>query len=425
MERSFVVKGDFCYSLGKEELITRENAYLVCINGSVEGIYETIPDRYRGLPLEDHSHKLIIPGLVDMHVHAPQFPFRGLGMDKELMDWLWSYAFPEEGKYMDPDYARDAYREFVRELRKSATTRACIFGSRHVEATEILMDLLEESGLITFVGKVNMDRNAPDYLKETSAQASVDDTRYWLEKVRNRYRRVKPILTPRFVPSCTERLLEGLKEIQADYRIPVQSHLSESPGEISFVKELCPWASFYGEIYQRYGLFGGPGCPTIMAHCVFSSEEEIALLKNNGVWVAHCPDSNMNISSGIAPIRKYLDGGLHLGLGTDIAGGSTLSLFRTMAQTIQLSKMYWRHIDPQYKALNMKEVFYMATLGGGEFWGNTGSFQKDFAFDAIVIQDDRIAGSRDRNLEERLERVIYLADDRNICAKYVAGEKLF
>ena len=137
----------------------------------------------------------------------------------------------------------------------------------------------------------------------------------------------------------------------------MQSHLSENFGEIAWVKELCPNTHFYGEAYSQFDLFGGD-CPTIMAHCVHSSDEEIALMKKQGVYIAHCPQSNTNLSSGISPARRYLDKGLHIGLGSDIAGGTSVSILRAMADAIQVSKLYWRLVDSSMKPLTVEEAFY-------------------------------------------------------------------
>ncbi len=167
-------------------------------------------------------------------------------MDLELLDWLNTITFPQEAKYADLSYAKKAYSIFVDDLKHSFTTRACIFATLHRPATELLMDMLEESGLTTMVGKVNMDRNGAPELQEKSAQASAQDTRQWLEEIKGRYDHTYPILTPRFTPSCTDELMTELGKIQREYHIPIQSHLSENFGEIAWVKELCPTSRFYG-----------------------------------------------------------------------------------------------------------------------------------------------------------------------------------
>ena len=422
---SFVLKGDLCYSLDRDHLKAVENGYLVCVDGVSAGTFDRLPEEYRALPLKDYTGKLIVPGLVDLHVHAPQYTFRGLGLDMELLEWLERNTFPEEAKYRDIEYARAAYRIFAEDLRNGPNTRACIFATVHVPGTLVLMDILEESGLITMVGKVNMDRNASDALLEADAAASLRATEEWLDAVKGKYLRTTPILTPRFVPSCTDALLDGLGEIQRRRGLPVQSHLSENRGEVKWVKELCPWSSCYADAYDRFGLFGGPGCPTIMAHCVLSGEEEVALMKERGVYVAHCPQSNTNLASGVAPVRRYLEQGLRLGLGSDVAGGNQMSIFRAMADAIQASKLCWRLQDESLAPLTVPEVFWMGTMGGGSFFGKVGSFEAGYELDAVVLNDARLCSVRRFSVEERLERMIYLAEECGVEAKFAAGTQLF
>lgn len=423
-KKTFALKGNVIYTKERERFEILEQGYLICENGRVREVCPVLPETFRGIPVEDMGDRLILPGLTDLHIHAPQYTFRSLGMDLELLEWLETNTFPEEAKYKDPEYAARAYGIFAEQMKKSATVRACIFGTIHSEATLTLMDLLEQAGLRTMVGKVNMDRNSPDYLREPSARASAEATRAWLKAAADKgYDHTRPILTPRFTPSCTDELMELLKEIQRENSLPLQSHLSENPGEIAWVKELCPWSAFYGDAYDRFGLFGGD-CPTIMAHCVYSGEAEMERMKKRGVFIAHCPESNTNLSSGVAPVRRYLEEGLSVGLGSDVAGGTTENLFAAMAQAIQASKLRWRLLDNSLKPLTVEEVFFMASKGGGAFFGKAGSFEPDYAFDAVVIDDGRLVHPQPLSIRERMERVIYLGDEREVYAKYADGEKI-
>ena len=430
MNNSFVLKGNICHAKNPKELDLHDNAYAVCINGISQGVFEVLPKEFEKLPLYDYGDALIFPGMVDLHIHAPQFAFRGTSMDLELMDWLNRYTFPEEEKYENLEYAQKAYGIFVDALKKSATTRSCIFATRHRYATELLMKLMEESGLISYVGKVNMDREASKDLTEKSADISAYTTFGWINAVKDKFLRTKPILTPRFIPCCTDKLMEELREIQMAYGIPVQSHLSESKGEIDFVKTLRPENPFYGDSYNEYDLFGknddiDTDVKTVMAHCVWSTDEEVELMRKNGVFVAHCPASNMNLTSGIAPIRKYLDLGLNVGLGSDVAGGHSESIFRAITDSIQVSKMYFRMVDENYKPLVFSEAFYLATKGGGKFFGKVGSFEKGYEFDAVVMDDDVLVHPQPLTLAERVERAVYLGlDEKGVTAKFVAGEKV-
>ena len=217
--------------------------------------------------------------------------------------------------------------------------------------------------------------------------------------------------------------MNGLGELQRQFGAAAQSHLSENLSEIEWVSQLRPWARFYGEAYSRPGLFGG-GCPTVMAHCIWSGEEERALMKERGVFLAHCPQSNMNVSSGIAPVRAWLREGQKAGLGSDVAGGAHLSIFRAMTDAIPCSKLRWRLVDQSLPALTLPEALYLATKGGGEFFGKVGSFEPGYEFDAIVMDDTALPTTRACTLAERLERVVWLSDGLP-CAKYVAGRRLF
>ncbi len=421
---SFVLKGDICQSLSIDELKTYTDHYVVCVDSACQGVYENLPQEFSTLPLYDYSGKLIIPGLVDLHTHAPQYAFCGLGMDKELLEWLESYAFTEEAKYSNLDYAQKAYEIFCDKLLHSVTTRACIFATVHKEATTLLMDSLERSGLVSFVGKVNMDRNCPPDLCESSAHQSITDTKCWLDEISTKYQNTYPILTPRFTPSCTDELMQGLSVLQQQYDVPVQSHLSENPDEISWVKELCPDTKNYADAYAQFGLFGG-SAKTVMAHCVYCDDDEMDMMNQNGVFVAHCPASNSNIASGIAPIRRYLDSGLKVGIGSDVAGGNTLSLFSTIVEAIKVSKLYYRLVNKDAKPLKFTEAFYMATKGGGEFFGKVGSFESGFEFDAVIIDDSVLPHPQSLSVSERLERCVYQSGDLSgLTAKFVRGKKV-
>lgn len=418
-----VIKGDLCWSRGMDELNTVQNGYLVCEDGKIAGVFDRLPSRFAQDPLQDFSGCLIMPGMTDLHVHAPQFAFRGLGMDMELLEWLNTYTFPEESKYRDLAYAERAYGSFADHLLHSVTTRASIFATVHVEATELLMQKLDDAGLCTFVGKVNMNRNCPQYLSENSTNRSLKETERWLREIEGRYRRTKPILTPRFIPSCTDDLMYGLARLREKYEIPVQSHLSENYSEIEWIKELCPRSRHYGDAYQQFGLFGD-GYPCIMAHCVHSTEAEQELMLKNGVFVAHSPESNMNLASGVAPISRYLDNGLKVGLASDVAGGSHESMLKAITHAIQASKLRWRLLDQNVKPLSFERAFYLATMGGGAFFGKVGSFEPGYEMDAVVLDDASLDHPQELDVRARLERAAYLADDRNITAKFVCGERI-
>lgn len=415
-------KGNIVFTPTMKEFKIIENGYIVVDGKTVVDTFEALPEKYSDLEVVDFGDKIIIPGFVDMHLHAPQFANRGLGLDKELLDWLEVYTFPEESKYKDLEYAKKAYGKFVHELWKYGTTRSIVFATIHNEATIMLMDMMDKAGLGGYVGKVNMNRNSPDFYIEETNQSLIDSENFVKETI-DKYENIKPILTPRFVPTSTSEQMKGIGELARKYGVKIQSHISENRGEVAWVKELHPECDSYACVYNQFGLFGDD-VPTVMAHCVWSTQEEIDLMAKNQVYVAHSPYSNTNLSSGIAPVKEFLQKGVPVGLGTDISGGHTISIPSVMNSAAQMSKMRWVYVDENYEALTTPEVFYLGTKGGGSFMGQVGSFENGYEFDALVIDDSSLSDVNDRSVKERVERYIYIGDDRNIIERFVAGKKL-
>lgn len=415
----YLVHGDLCFSTAPRHIETMEASYLHVKDGKCISCYKELPEALSSLEIKDYSGNLIIPGMVDLHLHAPQYAYRGTKMDLPLLDWLNSNTFPEEAKYEDMNYAKAAYKNFVEDLKESPTTRAVIFATLHKEATLCLMDLLEKSGLETMVGKVNMDRNSPDYLTEHSAEEALENTRNWLQAIPKDYRHCHPILTPRFTPTCSDALMEGLGKIKKEKGIPLQSHLSENTAEIAWVKELCPDTKNYGESYDRYGLLQH----SVMAHCVHTREDELELLKERECYICHCPQSNTNLQSGVAPVKHFLEKGAKLGLGTDVAGGANLSMFRAITDAIHVSKLR-SCLLLEDAAITVEEAFYMASLSGGGFFGKVGSFLAGYEADFLVYERKR-ESIREESLLERLEMLLYTENELfRMKAKFVSGRQI-
>jgi len=420
MSNSFVLKGHIVWCGTPEHINTVPHGVLVCENGLCKGVFTEIPERYQNLPFVDYGGRLVLPALYDMHLHAPQFAYRGLGMDLELIDWLNAYAYPEEAKYADMEYAGRAYAAFADALRRSFTARFCCFATLHTPATLLLAEHLEASGLKGYVGKLSMDRNSPEDLCEISADKAAEDCENWIIQMRERFSRVKPMITPRFIPSCTDALMGKLKALKEKYGVPAQSHLSETHDEIAWVKRLCPDCRNYASAYDRYGMLEN----AVMAHVVYPEEEEIALLKERGTMVAHCPSSNANLRSGIAPVRRLLSAGVRLGLGSDVAGGESIDMLRIVTNAVQFSKLYWRIVEPGEPVLSFPEVFYMATKGGGSFFGKCGSFEDGYMLDVLVLDDRPLRTTVDLTVPQRLERALYLSGDLKLVQKYVDGQPI-
>jgi guanine deaminase len=415
-----VYKAHILYTKERTGFEVLENGYVAVEDGRVVGVSADLSSLGCDEQMvTDYGDCLLIPAMNDMHVHAPQYRNQGLAMDLELLPWLQNYTFPEEKKYADKAYAERMYRRFIRDLWRFGTMRACVFSTIHTDTTRLLMNLFQESGMGAMVGKVAMNRNCPPELSETVEQM-VEGYESLIAEYPSSIPLVRPIITPRFIPSCTPEMLQACGDLAAKYQLPVQSHLSENMAEIVLVHTLEKESTSYGDAYNRYGLFGQT--PTIMAHCVWTDGEELELMKKNDVMVAHCPTSNLNIASGLAPIRRFLDEGLRVGLGSDISGGHDLSIFRMMIFAIQVSKMHYQQ-NKSRKFLTLSEAFWMATKSAGSFFGRVGSFESGYEFDALVI-DDHDLNHDNYSLLHRLERYIYLGDDRQIVHRFCRGQEI-
>ncbi|MBO4659905.1 MAG: guanine deaminase [Prevotella sp.] len=397
-----------------------EHGYVAVEDGLVTGVASDLKTLdSEGAEVVDFGDSLLIPAMNDVHVHAPQYRNQGIAMDLELLPWLQNYTFPEESKYVDTAYAERMYRRFVRDLWRFGTMRATVFATVHKDSTRLLMNLFKETGMGAQVGKVDMNRNCPDALCETVDDA-IKDNEELIAEFNKPDGLVRPIITPRFIPSCTPELLQACGELAKKYNLPVQSHLSENMSEIAWVAELEPESRHYGDAYNRYGLFGQT--PTVMAHCVWTDGEELEMMKKNRVMVAHCPTSNFNLGSGMSPIRTFLEEDVPVGLGSDISGGHDLSIFKMIVYAIQVSKMHWQR-NREKAFLTLPEAFWIATKSAGRLYGKVGSFEPGYEFDALVIDDSDLNFDH-YSLMHRLERYIYMGDDRQITHRFCRGQEI-
>jgi guanine deaminase len=263
------------------------------------------------------------------------------------------------------------------------------------------------------------------YLDSSSAE-SVRDTEKLIEHIlpKNESTLV-PIITPRFAPTCSRQLLESLADLATKYSLPVQTHLCETNEEIKWVKSLFPECSSYTDVYKECGILR-PGC--VLAHCVYMQDQELDAVKETGSGISHCPNSNMSLQTGIMPCRRYLDRGVKVGLGTDVAGGFSSSIMDSMRACIGVSKVYRSTVNPSDRALTLAEAFYLATLGGAELLNlkdQIGSFQPGKEFDALVVSYDTIDHEPEHEtIEEIFEKFVYLGDDRNVKQVFVKGRSI-
>ncbi len=404
-----ILHGNFVWSVSAADLAVRENSYMAVSEGIIEGIYEQLPEKYAGAPVEELGEGVLIPAFSDLHVHAPQYPQRGLAMDELLYDWLNKYTFPLEAKYADPEFAHAVYDAFVDDLISNGTLHACVFGTIHSGATGYLLERMEEEGLRAYVGKVNMDKASPDYLCETT-EGSLRETEAFLEKYSGN-RLARPILTPRFAPTCSWELMKGLGELGHKYQAGLQTHLVESKWEAAQARIDFPDMSCDTEIYERAGLMDNG--PVVAAHFIFPSEDDIRILKAHNGYAVQCPDATVNVIAGIMSTAGLADAGINLSLGSDIAGGHNIGLYSQAARSVQLSKLKWFYEPEKNRPIDFSQAFYMATRQGGEIFGNVGAFEKGYRFEGLLV--DSLEDPYEKlTAREIIERFCYYGNKGNI-----------
>ncbi|XP_066021752.1 guanine deaminase-like isoform X2 [Pocillopora verrucosa] len=310
-------------------------------------------------------------------------------------------------------------------LLKNGTTTASYFATIHYDATVVLCDVIAELGQRAYVGKVCMDRNSPNYYIEGTEDSVKNADRIITYILGMKNPLITPVITPRFVLSCTSDLMKKLGNLAKDYNLPIQSHLNENKKEISLVKEEFPNES-YTAVYDKHNLLNGK---TYMAHCCHSTEEEINLMLERNSAVAHCPTSNFNIRSGVADIRHYLNKKIKVGLGTDVSGGESPSMLVAIRDCVKASNVISFGKSEEFTALTYEEAFFLATLGGSQVLGlddKIGNFKVGKDFDALLIDVEVPDSPFDcfdaDDSKDAVQKFLYLGDDRNIRQVYVAGK---
>lgn len=446
-QKPLLFHGAVIHSLAPTELEIIESALVVVdIEGKIvlfDKNVDTIPDKltvpgHPDIHLQDLDiHRLapgtfLIPGLIDTHNHAPQWAQRGLGQGMHILDWLDGVTFPSEAKFADPAYARRIYGRCIDGFLKQGITTASYYASAHGEATRILADLCLEKGQRALVGKCNMDRNAPDYYRDTSVEASLQVTEECIAHIRHidpAAKLVTPVLTPRFAITCDPAVLAGLGDIaRREPGLPIQTHFNEAEQEMAATRRLFPQFANEADLYHYYGLLGPR---SILAHCCYMSEYELRRFVELGCGVAHCPVSNMTIGGGFmtAPVREFLRRGINVGLGTDSGGGFSSSLLDAMRQALIASNAREVSSKGEDKGLSIAELFFLATLGGARVCSledKVGKFAVGKEFDACVVStlvDDQIMTmvEPDDSLKVVFDKFVMTGDDRNIQKVFVQG----
>lgn len=381
----------------------------------------------------------LMPGMVDLHCHAPQWPQAGKGLDLPLYDWLQNYTFPLENRFGDLSFAEPVYRDVAQTLLANGTTSAVYFASIHREASELLAQTSLSLGQRAFVGKINMDNPAqcPDYYREPSVAQAIADTELFIQNVRglsgNEQGLVKPVITPRFVPSCTSELLGELGKLVQAYDVHMQTHCSESDWARDYALQHFGKSDI--EIYAESGLLNNK---SVLAHSIFLTERDVAMLKAFDAGIGHCPLSNMYFANAAMHTRELLDSGVNIGLGSDIAGAPSPSIFRASFDAVSHSRVREEGVDTRMPAgqrgvtgtrVSFLEAFWMATAGGGRVLNEkVGVFENGYHFDALVIKPSALGNLRiwpDMDSpRDILEKVVSLGQSCDIDSVWVQGNKV-
>ncbi|XP_011820530.1 PREDICTED: guanine deaminase isoform X1 [Mandrillus leucophaeus] len=337
-----------------------------------------------------------MPGLVDTHIHASQYSFSGSNVDLPLLEWLTKYTFPAEHRFQNIDFAEEVYTRVVRRTLKNGTTTACYFGTLHTDSSLLLAEITDKFGQRAFVGKVCMDLNDtfPEY-KETTEESIKE--------------------TERFVSEMLQK----------------NSHISETRDEVEAVKNLYPNYKNYTDVYDKNNLLT---TKTVMAHGCYLSAEELNVFHERGASIAHCPNSNLSLSSGFLNVLEVLKHEVKIGLGTDVAGGYSYSMLDAIRRAVMVSNILLIN-KVNEKSLTLKEVFRLATLGGSQALGldgEIGNFEVGKEFDALLINPkasdspiDLFYGDFFGDISEAvIQKFLYLGDDRNIEEVYVGGKQV-
>jgi guanine deaminase len=384
--------------------------------GPAAALLPTLP---RDLAVTQHgAQRLLMPGFIDTHIHFPQTDMIASG-GRQLLDWLNDYTFPVEARFADLAHARDVASFFVDELMRNGTTTAQVFGSVHAASVDGFFGVARERGVRMIAGKVLMDRNCPDSVRDT-AQSGERDTRALIERWHG-VDRLAYAITPRFAPTSTEAQLDSAGRIARDHPdVYIHSHLAENHGEIAWVRQLFPWSAGYLDVYERYGLLRERAT---YAHCLHLSADERRRLGASGACAACSPTSNLYLGSGLFDFDASDAAGLRYALATDVGGGTSFSQLRTMAEAYKVAQM-------QGQRLPALRAFYLATLGGARalhLQDRIGSFRVGNEADFIVLDwsttplmQRRIAATQ--RLDEKLLALMMLGDDRLVAQTYILGQ---
>lgn len=371
--------------------------------------------------IQHYPEQLIIPGMIDTHIHFPQTEMVG-AYGEQLLSWLNTYTFPTEIQFQDPSYAQKIAEFFIQELLKNGTTTALVFCTVHPESVDALFEAAAQQQMRLIAGKVMMDRHAPEALCDT-AESAYEDSKALIGKWHGQGRALYAI-TPRFAPTSTPEQLERAGQLKAEFPdVYVHTHLSENKDEIAWVKDLFPEQKGYLDVYHHYGLTGNR---SVFAHCVHLEDAEWQCMHETDSAIAFCPTSNLFLGSGLFPLKKTWQQQVKVGLGTDIGAGTSFSLLQTVNEAYKVQQL-------QGDKLSAFESLYHATLGGAkalDLDNKLGNFNVGKEADFVVLNLkptalQQLRQSRAKSLEDSLFALFTMGDDRNIEATYIYGQKAY
>ncbi len=412
---------------GKIEYFS-QGALVTGANGKILycGPAEAAEKKFPDAAVYDRPGSIITPGFIDVHTHLPQYPAAGCG-DGNLLEWLDEYILPLESKFSDPGFAADNVINFFDELISNGTTTAVIYTTVHREAASMAFRAAGETGIRAYIGNSLIDANAPAGIKINTGRNIKN-----CEELINKWHgydnnRLNYVVTPRFAGYCSMELMKKSAELAKRYALHIQTHLAESRQELKYIASLFPEHKNYTSIYQEAGLLTDK---TILGHCVYLDDEELRILKESSSVIAHCPSSNRYLKSGIMKFRKYIDKGLSMGIGTDVAGGYSLSMINELKEAVECSKILsFINENETFEPVSPEEAFWTATMGGSQILGLeniTGSLSRgkeaDFAIiDGSGIFREDIFSSN----EDILRKIIYRTEKAMLAESYVRGNRIY
>lgn len=446
--RGRVIAGTFFHAPARGTIEILEDALLALDeSGTIAAVTRrSDPDHARrraeaaaaGRLISIASGSYVLAGLIDLHIHAPQYPQLGKALDRSLEDWLERHTFPLEARYADLGFARRAYEALVDDLAANGTTTAVMYGTIHESANKLLVDICRERGLRAFIGKVAMDNpeTCPDTYRDASTDAALSGTQSLIEYIGRPGANdlIRPVVTPRFIPSCTDATLAGLAEIGRTFRCHIQTHCSESDWQHGYA--FARFGRSDAESLDRFGLLSRH---TVLAHAPLLSDGDMGLIAERGSGIAHCPLSNVYFSNAVFPLKAALAKGLRVGLGTDISGGPSASLLDSLRMSVAGSRLLEEGVDPALPAerrdrrdarIDWRTAFFLATAGGADVLDiPVGRFAPGNKFDAIVVDTQIDQGSirifeEIDTLEDVLSKILHTASRRNIVNVCVAGRAI-